>query len=133
MSRVVEGFYVRFFWDWLAFISGAFRWKVFAVFTDDVGDTSSLSSHAALSPHLAFHSRASRASSDHLTPRSVPNACISSNNSANSLTRILLVDWPIIEAEDINDCYDHWMLWAQIAHADVTNIRIEELKEHQTA
>ncbi|HFI6433255.1 TPA: hypothetical protein ACGRTV_005132, partial [Escherichia coli] len=23
--------------------------------------------------------------------------------------------------------------WAQIAHADVTNIRIEELKEHQTA
>ena len=48
MSRVVEGFYVRFFWDWLAFISGAFRWKVFAVFADDVGDTSSLSSHAAL-------------------------------------------------------------------------------------
>lgn len=38
-----------------------------------------------------------------------------------------------IEAEDINDCYDHWMLWAQIAHADVTNIRIEELKEHQAA
>lgn len=27
----------------------------------------------------------------------------------------------------------HWMLWAQIAHADVTNIRIEELKEHQAA
>ncbi|EOU6330454.1 hypothetical protein ACN73A_003308, partial [Escherichia coli] len=26
-----------------------------------------------------------------------------------------------------------WMLWAQIAHADVTNIRIEELKEHQAA
>lgn len=25
------------------------------------------------------------------------------------------------------------MLWAQIAHADVTNIRIEELKEHQAA
>ncbi|MDV0511014.1 hypothetical protein RZQ27_23920, partial [Escherichia coli] len=25
-------------------------------------------------------------------------------------------------------CYDHWMIWAQIAHADVTNIRIEELK-----
>lgn len=48
MSRVVEGFYVRFFWDWLAFISGAFRWKVFAVFADDVGDTSSLSPHAAL-------------------------------------------------------------------------------------
>lgn len=48
MSRVVEGFYVRFFWDWLAFISGAFRWKVFAVFADYVGDTSSLSSHAAL-------------------------------------------------------------------------------------
>ncbi|EOK3010039.1 hypothetical protein UXH83_24290, partial [Escherichia coli] len=23
--------------------------------------------------------------------------------------------------------------WAQIAHADVTNIRIEELKEHQAA
>ncbi|EKW72936.1 hypothetical protein EC970007_4479, partial [Escherichia coli 97.0007] len=22
----LEGFYVRFFWDWLAFISGAFRW-----------------------------------------------------------------------------------------------------------
>ncbi|EFH6531066.1 hypothetical protein GNV84_24030, partial [Escherichia coli] len=38
-----------------------------------------------------------------------------------------------IEAEDINDCYDHWMLWAQIAHADITNIRIEELKEHQAA
>ena len=36
MSRVVEGFYVRFFWDWLAFISGAFRWKVFAVFADYV-------------------------------------------------------------------------------------------------
>ncbi|HGC2734031.1 TPA: hypothetical protein ACIYCV_001942, partial [Escherichia coli] len=28
---------------------------------------------------------------------------------------------------------DHWMIWAQIAHADVTNIRIEELKEHQSA
>lgn len=40
---------------------------------------------------------------------------------------------PFIEAENINDCYDHWMLWAQIAHADVTNIRIEELKEHQAA
>ena len=39
----------------------------------------------------------------------------------------------VIEAEDINDCYNHWMLWAQIAHADVTNIRIEELKEHQAA
>ncbi|EPI8993745.1 hypothetical protein ACTC6W_001089 [Escherichia coli] len=39
----------------------------------------------------------------------------------------------VIEAEDFNDCYDHWMLWAQIAHADVTNIRIEELKEHQAA
>lgn len=38
-----------------------------------------------------------------------------------------------IEAENINDCYDHWMIWAQIAHADVTNIRIEELKEHQAA
>lgn len=25
------------------------------------------------------------------------------------------------------------MIWAQIAHADVTNIRIEELKEHQAA
>lgn len=48
MSRVVEGFYVRFFWDWLAFISGAFRWKVFAVFADYVGDASSLSPHAAL-------------------------------------------------------------------------------------
>lgn len=47
MSRVVEGFYVRFFWDWLAFISGAFRWKVFAVFTDDVGETSSLSRHTS--------------------------------------------------------------------------------------
>lgn len=32
----------------------------------------------------------------------------------------------VIEAEDINDCYNHWMIWAQIAHADVTNIRIEE-------
>jgi hypothetical protein len=42
------------------------------------------------------------------------------------------VGWGI-EAEDINDCYNHWMIWAQIAHADVTNIRIEELKEHQTA
>ncbi|WP_130081753.1 hypothetical protein [Escherichia coli] len=30
----------------------------------------------------------------------------------------------VIEAENISDCYDHWMLWAQIAHADVTNIRI---------
>lgn len=40
---------------------------------------------------------------------------------------------PDIEAEDINDCYNHWMIWAQIAHADVTNIRIEELKEHQDA
>ncbi|HFI8992029.1 hypothetical protein [Escherichia coli] len=39
----------------------------------------------------------------------------------------------VIEAENINDCYDHWMLLAQIAHADVTNIRIEELKEHQAA
>ena len=48
MSCVIEGFYVRFFWDWLAFISGAFRWKVFAVFADDVGETSSLSPHAAL-------------------------------------------------------------------------------------
>lgn len=38
-----------------------------------------------------------------------------------------------IEAENINDCYDHWMIWAQIAHADITNIRIEELKEHQAA
>ncbi|MCH6350652.1 hypothetical protein TUY71_07585 [Escherichia coli] len=36
-------------------------------------------------------------------------------------------------AVHINDCYDHWMIWAQIAHADVTNIRIEELKEHQAA
>ena len=34
---------------------------------------------------------------------------------------------------DHNDCYDHLMIWAQIAHADVTNIRIEELKEHQAA
>ncbi len=32
-----------------------------------------------------------------------------------------------------SDCYDHWMIWAQIAHAEVTNIRIEELKEHQAA
>ncbi|MCU0029499.1 hypothetical protein [Escherichia coli] len=39
----------------------------------------------------------------------------------------------VIEAEDINDCYNHWMIWAQIAHAEVTNIQIEELKEHQTA
>ena len=39
----------------------------------------------------------------------------------------------VIEAENINDCYDHWMIWAQIAHAEVTNIRIEELKEHQAA
>nr|WP_249437084.1 hypothetical protein [Escherichia coli] len=36
-------------------------------------------------------------------------------------------------AVHINDCYDHWMIWAQIAHADITNIRIEELKEHQAA
>ncbi|HGV7074062.1 TPA: hypothetical protein KGU20_RS13280, partial [Escherichia coli] len=35
--------------------------------------------------------------------------------------------------DNISDCYDHWMLWAQIANADVTNIRIEELKEHQAA
>ncbi|AAX64249.1 hypothetical protein SCA50_0366 [Salmonella enterica subsp. enterica serovar Choleraesuis str. SCSA50] len=47
VSRVVEGFYVRFFGDWLGFISGAFRWKVFAVFADDVGDTSSLSRHTS--------------------------------------------------------------------------------------
>ena len=39
----------------------------------------------------------------------------------------------VIEAEDFNDCYNHLMIWAQIANADVTNIRIEELKEHQTA
>ncbi|EDJ5862021.1 hypothetical protein GFE50_19055 [Salmonella enterica] len=26
VSRVIECFYVRFFWDWLWFISGAFRW-----------------------------------------------------------------------------------------------------------
>ncbi|MED8761545.1 hypothetical protein RCN90_05105, partial [Escherichia marmotae] len=39
----------------------------------------------------------------------------------------------VIEAEDINDCYNHWMIWAQIAHAEVTNIQIEELNEHQTA
>lgn len=39
----------------------------------------------------------------------------------------------VIESENINDCYDHWMLWAQIAHAEITNIRIEELKEHQAA
>ncbi|WP_440272114.1 hypothetical protein [Escherichia coli] len=35
------------------------------------------------------------------------------------------------------DCrYSRWdsvLVWAQIAHADVTNIRIEELKEHQAA
>lgn len=35
----------------------------------------------------------------------------------------------VIEAENINDCHDHWMIWAQIAHAEVTNIRIEEPKE----
>lgn len=35
----------------------------------------------------------------------------------------------VIEAEDINDCYDHWMMWAQIAHADVTDLRIEQLDE----
>ncbi|MCZ8806982.1 hypothetical protein OM292_17470 [Escherichia albertii] len=39
----------------------------------------------------------------------------------------------VIEAENINDRYDHWMILAQIAYADVTNIRIEELKEHQAA
>ncbi len=39
----------------------------------------------------------------------------------------------VIEAEDINDCYNHWMILAQIANADITNIRIEELKEHQAA
>ncbi|MHC3180648.1 hypothetical protein [Escherichia coli] len=37
----------------------------------------------------------------------------------------------VIEAENINDCHDHWMIWVQIAHAEVTNIQIEELKEHQ--
>lgn len=42
MSRVVEGFYVRFFWDWFGFIFGVFRWKVFVVFVDYVGDISSL-------------------------------------------------------------------------------------------
>ena len=36
MSRVVEGFYVRFFWDWLAFISGAFRWKVIGLMSDAI-------------------------------------------------------------------------------------------------
>lgn len=35
----------------------------------------------------------------------------------------------VIDAEDQNDCYDHWMMWAQIAHANVTNIRIHEIKE----
>ncbi len=44
-----------------------------------------------------------------------------------------LIAWAAIEAENINDCHDHWMIWAQIAHADVTNICIEELKEHQAA
>lgn len=34
----------------------------------------------------------------------------------------------VIEAEDWNDCYDHWMMWAQIAHANVINMRIEEIK-----
>lgn len=35
----------------------------------------------------------------------------------------------VIEAEDWNDCYGHWMAWAQIACANVTNMRIEEIKE----
>ncbi len=52
----------------------------------------------------------------------------------NGIVPVVGVDgWSRIEAENINDCYDHWMIWAQIAHADVTNIRIEELKEHQAA
>ncbi|STJ45125.1 Uncharacterised protein [Escherichia coli] len=29
--------------------------------------------------------------------------------------------------------HDNIRVWAQIAHADITNIRIEELKEHQAA
>lgn len=36
----------------------------------------------------------------------------------------------VIEAENINDCYDYWMIWAQIVYVDVINIRIEELKEY---
>ena len=48
MSRIVEGFNIRFFGDWPGFISGAFGWKVIAVFTDDIGDASSLSSHSYL-------------------------------------------------------------------------------------
>lgn len=36
---------------------------------------------------------------------------------------------PPMDFDDDN----HWMIWAQIAHADVTNIRIEELKEHKNA
>ena len=47
------------------------------------------------------------------------------------------MEWRTIQqsyrTENISDCYDHWMLWAQIAHADVTNIQVKELKEHQTA
>ncbi len=47
------------------------------------------------------------------------------------------MEWRTIQqsyrSREHHDCYDHWMLWAQIAHADVTNIRIEELKEHQAA
>ncbi len=35
----------------------------------------------------------------------------------------------VIEAEDHNDCHEHWIMWAQIAHANVTNIRIHEIKE----
>ncbi|EMW0295496.1 TPA: hypothetical protein ACRRC6_000433 [Klebsiella pneumoniae] len=35
----------------------------------------------------------------------------------------------VIEAEDQNDCHEHWMMWAQIAHANVTNMRIEEIKD----
>lgn len=35
----------------------------------------------------------------------------------------------VIEAEDQNDCYGHLMMWAQIVHAKVTNMRIEEIKD----
>lgn len=55
------------------------------------------------------------------------------NMSSIRLTTRMKEEIARIEAEDFNDCYDHWMIWAQIAHADVTNIRIEELKEHQAA
>lgn len=57
----------------------------------------------------------------------------STHHSVN-WSKIEILYFSIIGHEALgSDCYNHWMIWAQIAHADVTNIRIEELKEHQAA